>query len=159
MDEYYEHLSNLEGARAEPGAPIRKDHVESREYNSFQKKKKNRKAGKRARAERRRLIHDTLNPIRMSLEETEKRISELEKEQKDLEQRLADPNLFKDTEKSVPLLNEYHESRETLEGFLLEWERLQEELARAKLKLGIRDDGNIDKEEEGSKGKDEKTDH
>ena len=72
---------------------------------------------------------------------------------------LADPNLFKDTEKSVPLLNEYHDGRETLEGFLLEWERLQEELARAKLKLGIRDDGNMDKEEEGSKGKHEKTDH
>jgi ATP-binding cassette subfamily F protein 3 len=158
LDEYYDHLSNLQLARTEPVAPIREDQVVSREHNLAQKKKKDRRAEKRVRAEMRRLIHDTLNPIRMTLEQTEKRISELEMKQKDLEQRLADPDIFKDTDESVPLLNEYHEIRETLEGFLLEWERLQEELDRAKLKLGIRDDDSIDNEE-GSKGKHEKREH
>ena len=101
------------------------------------KKKPDRKAEKRARAERRRFIHDTLNPIKKKIEKVELQISEHEVRQKEIESRLADPELFKDKSRSVPLIGEYHDLRSLLDGLFEKWETLQQELEKAEQELGL----------------------
>ncbi|HIJ36193.1 MAG TPA: hypothetical protein HPP59_02805 [Deltaproteobacteria bacterium] len=54
----------------------------------------------------------------------------MEARQKEVEKNLADPDIFRDQERSVPLLAEYKNLREKLDGCFLEWEQLQEELER-----------------------------
>jgi protein subunit release factor A len=71
------------------------------------------------------------------LERLEKRISDLEARQKELEKSLADPDLFKDKERGVPLLNDYNRGRKKLEELLLRWEQAQIRLESEKKNLGI----------------------
>jgi hypothetical protein len=97
--------------------------------------RKNRKAQKRKRAEKRRLIHNTLKPLLDELEQLEARIAELELREKDLGKRLADPKIFKDTKKSVPLINEYNDVKEKLESSLLKWEHCHNQLEAARKSL------------------------
>jgi protein subunit release factor A len=61
----------------------------------------------------------------------------MEKRKTELEQLLADPDLFKDKSKSVPLLNEYGEVRKKLDELMGRWEYQQEQLESAKRELGI----------------------
>jgi protein subunit release factor A len=69
------------------------------------------------------------------LENLEARISEKESRQKDLENALADPDVFKDSEKSVHLINEYHDIKKELEKMILKWEQCQERLESTREKL------------------------
>ena len=137
LDEYYMHLARQDaqkgtskenGSRAAGGSET--------QAKGF-KKKPDRKAEKRAKAERRRFIHDSLNPIKKKIERVELQISEHEVRQKEIESRLADPELFKDTSRSVPLLGEYHDLRTLLDGLFEKWETLQQELEKAEQKLGL----------------------
>jgi len=134
LDEYYDHLirtNRLAGSREEKGntsaqaqkAPDRQGH--------------SRKAQKRQRAERRRLIHDTLKPLLDRVQDLEKRIAQFELRQKDLEKRLADPKVFRDKDRSVPLLNEFHDIKNTLDELLMKWEQGQDELESTKRDLGV----------------------
>ncbi|MCJ7776518.1 MAG: ABC transporter C-terminal domain-containing protein, partial [Desulfobulbaceae bacterium] len=62
-------------------------------------------------------------------------IAELELREKDLGKRLADPKVFKDTKKSVPLINEYNDVKKKLESSLLKWEHCQGQLEAARRDL------------------------
>ncbi|HDZ23709.1 MAG TPA: ABC transporter ATP-binding protein, partial [Desulfobacteraceae bacterium] len=115
LDEYYDHLErvNIGSNTIETG---RKSH------NLISKKSGNgrqsRKEQKREQAEKRRLIHDTLKPILTELEDLEQRIAGLESTQKEIEKILADPEIFRDKDRSVPMLNEYSHIREKLDHLL-----------------------------------------
>jgi len=101
----------------------------------------NRKTLRREKAEKRRQISKSLKPIQDSLTKLEQRIEELEAREKELGKQLADPEIFKDKKKSVPLLNEYGEIRKKLDGLLSRWEIKQEELENTKRELGLADTG------------------
>ena len=94
------------------------------------KKREDIKREKREKAEKRQRIHNSVKPIRDSLERMEDRIAIMEARQKEVEKDLADPDIFRDQERSIPLLAEYKNLREKLEACFLEWEALQEELEK-----------------------------
>lgn len=94
-----------------------------------------RKMIRKEKAEKRHLAAATLKPIQAKLRDLEERIDRLEKRKAELEHILADPEVFKDKSKSVPLLNEYGEVRKTLEGLMARWEYAQEELEAARKDL------------------------
>jgi ATP-binding cassette, subfamily F, member 3 len=136
LDEYYAHLArkerSLEGEREKSG-----DEPLSREPRGEGTAREDRKAAKRAEAERRRLIHDTLKPVTQRLEQLEEEIAKMELRQGELETWLADPEVFKEQEKSVPLLREYREVKEKLGRSLEDWEECQGRLENAKKELGV----------------------
>ena len=136
LHEYYDHLARMEKQEAK-GTNHEKPGKENHAQKTNESKKQTRKAQKRQRAEERRKIHDTLKPVQARLANLEERISELESRQKEIEKVLADPEVFKDKDKSVPLLNEYHEVREELDSSLNKWEQAQVELESLKADLGL----------------------
>lgn len=142
LDEYYEHLSRSEielgKSERDSQKEIGQEKASSggRVEKSPEKKKLNKKALKKERAEKRRLLREALQPIQNELERLEEKISEQELRQKDIEKALADPEVFKDSEKSVPLVNKYHDIKEELDRLILEWEQYQERLKSAREKLG-----------------------
>ena len=132
LDEYYDHLSRMgEGPRNE------RPEAKGRTKKAGDEKTRDRKMERKDRAERRRMINDTLKPIRIELEQLERRVTELESRQKELEKMLADPALFSDKNKSVVLLKEYNQSRQELDDLLRKWEQEETTLESAKDMLGI----------------------
>lgn len=139
LNEYYEHLLKTDstfGERdvsntREPGSSM----VREEDGNHSNKNKGARKREKRARAEKRQLIYDTLKPIQDRLEDLEEKISELEARQGEVEKILADPDIFGDKERSVPLLTEYKDIRKELDKLLFKWEKDQDRLESVKLNL------------------------
>ena len=99
------------------------------------KKREDIKREKREKAEKRQRIHNSVKPIRDNLERMEDRIAIMETRQKEVEKDLADPDIFRDQERSIPLLSEYKNLREKLEACFLEWEGLQEELEKIQSSL------------------------
>ena len=67
------------------------------------------------------------------------RIAELEKKEKELEASLADPAIFSDKNKSLPLLNEYGDIRSKLEELMSTWEYHLNQLEIEKKTLGLQD--------------------
>jgi ATP-binding cassette subfamily F protein 3 len=143
LNEYYDHLEKSEiiGGPVEGGSKSfslgDRTKPERGAFEEPRKSRHKRKATKRERAEERRQIQDTLKPIRDELEILEGRIAELEASQKDLEKNLADPEIFKDKKRSVPLLKEYNQGRKKLEELLMRWEWKQDELESTKRDLGL----------------------
>ncbi len=142
LDEYYDHLSKAE---ISPGETERDSEKEfgrkipdpgSGVEKARETKRVNKKALKKERAEKRRFLRETLKPIQDELEYLEGRIAEQESRQKDLENALADPEVFKDSEKSVRLINEYHDVKEELDTLIQKWEQCQERLESTRKKLG-----------------------
>ena len=54
-----------------------------------------------------------------------------------MENILADPDIFGDKERSVPLLTEYKDIREKLDKLLFKWEKDQDRLEAVKLDLEV----------------------
>ena len=136
LHEYYDHLARMEKEEARDSkheGPGKKNHV----HKTSENERPTRKAQKRQRAEKRRVIHETLKPVLAKLTRLEERIAELESRQKEIEKALADPEIFKNKDKSVPLLNEYHEVRKELDSLLNKWEQGQGELESLKTNLGL----------------------
>ena len=52
---------------------------------------------------------------------------------------MADPEFFKDKEKSLPALNQYGEVKKKLDELILRWEQKQEELNATKKQLGVQE--------------------
>ncbi|HKI47700.1 MAG TPA: ABC-F family ATP-binding cassette domain-containing protein, partial [Desulfobacteria bacterium] len=136
LKEYYRHLEEIEedihlGLKT-PSKSLKKygDKADSSTG-------KNRKRDKRKEAEQRQRVHDMLAPIRKELEQTENAISQLETRQKEVENLLADPKIFEDGTKSVPLLSEYKELTTDLEIQLEKWEECHDKMASAKSRLEI----------------------
>jgi len=133
LKEYYRHLGETEeNIHAEPQNPST-----GLKKNQESSAGKNRKKDKRKEAEQRQRVHDILAPIRKELKQTEAAISQLETRQKEVENLLADPNIFEDSGKSVPLLTEYKDVSSKLENQLERWEGYHDKIADAKADLGI----------------------
>ncbi len=126
LEEYEAHLARNEGVEeAAAEEPV----------ESLDKSRQSRKELRRERAEKRRRAQEVLGPLEASLWKTEENIQRLEVRQKELEQELADPEVFKDERRSVPLLREYDRIKEELEDLMVGWEGIQErvELARCEM--------------------------
>ena len=134
LNDYYRHLERME---AEAGkAPSGRRAGDGGEDDPGQKAA-SRKDQKRERAEQRRRVQDALKPLNAELERVETRIEELETRQGELEKVLADPDLFSDKERSVPLMKEYKKVREEQERLLVQWEKCQTKLEAARETLGV----------------------
>ncbi|MFH1349349.1 MAG: ABC-F family ATP-binding cassette domain-containing protein [Pseudomonadota bacterium] len=132
--EYYNHLSDRS---LYPLIDPRGDkEVEQKGKRSSQKDQQRPKMKRRENAEKRQLIRSALEPIEGALRKLEDRIVELEKRQSDLEKILADPEIFRDKNRSIPLLKEYGGIKAKLEELMLRWEYKHDELAAAKNELG-----------------------
>lgn len=131
LHEYFDHLAGKE--KEQDGEPDRREDAEESMTQARQKRKDVRKE----KAEKRNLIAAALKPIQSKLKQIEERIDEMETRKAKVEQLLADPDLFKDTSKSVPLLNEYGELRKKLDELMGRWEYHQEQLETTKKELGI----------------------
>jgi ATP-binding cassette subfamily F protein 3 len=134
--EYYDHLARAEGEDDRQ----KEEDISRLEMEKAKLSGKSRKALKREKAERRKQISDTLRPVMDELERVEKKIAKLEESQKKLETTLADPELFKDNEKSVPLLKEYRETKEELDRLMAKWEDGNHRLEKLKIELGVKED-------------------
>ncbi len=131
LNEYY--CSMQEKEKKAAAGPSRQDPAPSEKScleKTTGKKREEIKREKRESAEKRQRMHNSIKPIRESLHSLEDRIAKMETRQKEVEQNLADPDIFRDQERSVPLLAEYKTLREKLEDSFLEWEGLQEKLER-----------------------------
>ena len=143
LDEYYDHLERVkvgpDTIETDRKRVPQKERAKSHDLipKKAGKSRQSRKEQKRERAEKRRLIHDTLKPILAELEYLEKRIAGLESRQKENEKILADPEIFRDKDRSVPLINEYNDIRAELDQLLSDWEQRQGELESAKRELGV----------------------
>lgn len=97
----------------------------------------NRKTMRKEKAERRSVIATMLKPIQEKLAELEQRIDDLETRKQELEKNLADPEVFKDKVKCVPLLNEYDQVRKKVDVLMARWEYQHLELEAARKDLGV----------------------
>lgn len=131
--EYLDHLS-----REEQKSIMSDQNDKERQEKPSSEKMSNRKSLRKEKAERRRLITETLEPVKKKLQELESRIDDLEERKKVLEESLVDPDIFKDKEKSVPLLNEYGAVKKKLEELMGRWEYQHEKLESEEKKLGLR---------------------
>ncbi|MBW2610183.1 MAG: ABC-F family ATP-binding cassette domain-containing protein [Deltaproteobacteria bacterium] len=128
--EYYRYLADQEGHDL---AGPKNEPADGRN----QENGSSRKALRREKAEKRQFITATLKPIRDKLAKLEHRVADLEEREKEVEKILADPDIFRDKEKSVPLLNEYGRIKKELEDLMLMWEESQEQLESANRELGL----------------------
>ena len=136
LDDYYYHLSKSVGSTTETPQPdARKTQGQDQEIS--QKTRPTRKLIRQQKAEKRRIINETLKPIREALSQLEGRITVLETREKDLEKMLAEPDIIGDKERYLSLLNEYNEVKEELETLMLRWEEKQEEFGSAKRDLDM----------------------
>ncbi len=133
--EYYDFLS-----REEQKALVseQEEKKKGEEEETSPEKISGRKSLRKEKAERRRLVSEALKPVKEKLHDLETRIENLEEKKKDLEGILAEPDIFKDKGKSVPLLNEYGEVKGKLEALLGRWEDQHEKLEAEEKKLGLR---------------------
>ena len=127
-------MSESVGTKTET-AEIDTQTMQGQDQEASQKSRSTRKLIRQQKAEKRRIINETLKPIREALSQLEGRITVLETREKDLEKMLAEPDIIGDKGRYLPLLNEYNEVKEELETLMLKWEEKQEELGSAKRDL------------------------
>jgi ATP-binding cassette subfamily F protein 3 len=136
LSDYEHHLSlnnkSMPSRAASPPEEGRKDGFQPPLQAS-----QSRKTARKEKAEKRSRIAAALKPIQDRLRELEERIDDLEKRKQELEKELADPEVFKDKDRCVPLLNEYDGLRKKLDELMARWEYQNQELDSAKKGLGI----------------------
>jgi len=130
LDEYYARLAEEEAREEEPSREQEDTEPPDRELI-------NRKEMRRARAEQRKKAGQVLRPMEAALRRTEERIQRLEARQKALEQELADPEIFRNETRSVPLLKEYDRVKNDLDDLMAEWEKGQEKLESVQRELDL----------------------
>jgi ATP-binding cassette subfamily F protein 3 len=130
--EYFHHLEAKEEHRNNLARTTKGDDGEVDSGTGAQKRKMIRKE----KAQRRHLVTSALKPIQDRLKELEERIDSLERRKTELEKILVDPEVFKDKNKGVPLINEYGEIRKKLEDLMARWEHHQGELESARKEMG-----------------------
>ncbi|MBN1276753.1 MAG: ABC-F family ATP-binding cassette domain-containing protein [Deltaproteobacteria bacterium] len=139
--EYFDHLERLEAGsegKEKPGQlnsdrEIKKGPDQTR--NDPDRREMKKKEKKRERAERRQLISDTLKPLITEVDKLEKEIAGFETRQKEIEGMLADPDIFRNKDTGIPLMNEYKELRATLDLLLFKWEQGHQKLEAARKSL------------------------
>jgi ATP-binding cassette subfamily F protein 3 len=134
--EYYDHIERLDMDSFKIRQEAEKGYIEQGK-EPLLTPRDSKKAIRKKKAEKRNLINSQLKPVLDRLSRLEDRITELEKREKEISNLLADPELFKDESKSLPLLNEYNKLKEDLEATLFEWERDQDRLQELKEDLGV----------------------
>jgi ATP-binding cassette subfamily F protein 3 len=134
LDDYYHYLSKSVENTTEP-PELDTGKTQGQDLEISQEIRPTRKLIRQQKAEKRRIINETLNPIREALSQLEGRITALETREKALEKMLAEPDIIGDKRRYLPLLNEYNEVKEELEMLMLRWEKKQEELGSAKRDL------------------------
>jgi ATP-binding cassette, subfamily F, member 3 len=127
LDEYYLQTANTE-SQANEAAIQQNQNSQPVDGSLSVRSEKDRKSEKRIEAERRQMRYKALKPILSETELLEKRISELEERQQEIEKLLADPGVFSDKSRGVPLLGEYKTLKEELGELLARWEYNQEQL-------------------------------
>ena len=133
--EYYKFLArNSEDAETMPSSDRQAGKNSGPEPD---KNSDSRKMIRKEKAARRTLINSRLNPIKEKLLKQEERIAYLEKKEKEIGETLADPETFKDKEKSLPLLDEYGRIKKELDELMVSWEKGQLELESVSEKLGL----------------------
>ncbi len=144
LNDYYAHLEEQDIARFSipPGEINDKRRPDDTETG---KSKDSKKAKRQKKAEKRNLMSSTLKPVIESIGRLEDRIAHLERREKEISGFLADPDFFRDKNKSVPLLNEYAQVKEQLEDSIRQWEENHERLER--LKKGLASGVNVDPRE------------
>ena len=85
---------------------------------------------KRLKAELRQKKYNATKDLLKKIEILEKRISELEQREKDLEKELTLPETYSNPEKAKIKNQEFQESKKELEKVLSEWEETSNELTR-----------------------------
>ena len=134
--EYYDFLARQQaqaGAAAAPAkparvaAPVRA--AAPAEDAASRKDQRRQRAGDRAEANR------VLRPLERRVQDLEARIQKLEARELALSAELADPALYSDKERSLPLLTEHGELRRKLGELMSRWEHAQEEFDRAKARF------------------------
>jgi ATP-binding cassette subfamily F protein 3 len=135
LREYFDHLSRTEEtpAKAEEGR------AQTSANQIPESRSQSRKAKRREKAEKRQAITAALRPVEEALDRLEGRIDGLEKKKEELEKSLSDPDLFKDKNRSLPLLNEYDGVRKKLDELMRRWEYKQKELESLKEELEVND--------------------
>jgi ATP-binding cassette subfamily F protein 3 len=133
--EYYDYLARNEEGIGNRPSPER----ETREENESESDKSggSKKEIRKEKAAKRTLINSRLKPVKERLLKQEERISYLEKKEKEIGTALADPGIFKDKEKSLPLLDEYGRIKKELDGLLISWEETQNEMESLSMELEI----------------------
>ena len=139
LKEYYLHLKEIEKDEHSEPVIIPEATVDKSEIQS-QKSGESRKEIRRKKAERRKEISAALKPIETKLAIFEEKISELEAREKEISGQLADPELFKDSNKSVPLLGEYKKVKQKLDDSYTEWEKLQIKMEELKEEMGLEEE-------------------
>jgi ATP-binding cassette subfamily F protein 3 len=86
---------------------------------------------RRGEAEARNQRHAREKPLRDELGKLEKRIAELEPEDKSAQAALADPDLYQDFERARPFMDSHRRCSAELDGLYGRWEELQKELGAA----------------------------
>ena len=138
LAEYFCYIAGTEGESANSLGHVAGLDEGGKEKASV-KKGQDRKKEKREKAGKRQMIYYTLKPILVEVERFEGRIAELEARQEELEKLLAEPDLFNDKNRSVPLLSEYKKLRKEQDELLLKWEQSQEKLEATRRELGVDD--------------------
>lgn len=140
LDEYYDHLRRLEETQGKPQAILKEESNAPIRGQEQVPRKETRKDLKRERAEKRKAIYDVIKPLTLILQGLEKNIEECETRKKEVEKILADPDVFKDKNRAVPLLTEYNVLKDKTERLIEQWEARQLELDSAREKFSIMED-------------------
>jgi ATP-binding cassette subfamily F protein 3 len=135
LREYFNYLSRIEASPAE----AEEARAQTSRNQIPEAGSRSRKAKRREKAEKRHAISAALSPVEEALNRLEGRIDDLEKKKEELEKSLSDPNLFKDENRSVPLLNEYDGVRKKLDELMRRWEYKQKELESLKKAWAVED--------------------
>jgi ATP-binding cassette subfamily F protein 3 len=112
----------LEKREREAALEARQQEAEKTEKSSPSRRNKEQK---RQEAEARQAISKQRNQLKANIEKYEHRISELEAKKENLEKQIADPQTYRNAEKSIALQKEYAAVKEELEALLEKWEQAQ----------------------------------
>ncbi len=88
----------------------------------------NRKAQKRAEAELRQQKHNATKELSKNISKTEEKISMLEKDIKELEEKLADPDIYSNGDLTKEITGRFNKAKSEIEIALKKWEELNEQL-------------------------------
>ena len=80
-------------------------------------------------------MKSALKPVIERISQLENQIAHLERREKEISNLLSDPELFKDSSKSLPLLDEYGRLKEELDESIQQWEQDQVRLEDLKREL------------------------
>ena len=106
------------------------------EATSKETSKINKKTQKREEAEFRNEVFRRISPVKNEIEKLEKEIEKLEEKYCELENALADPGIYDNSGKSIPLLGEFETVKRRLERKMARWESTNEKLAKIHEELG-----------------------